>query len=241
MQPERKISETGRSRKTLRAPALALILGATGFAFPAAAEDASGEPPGYSLVAVARYDGISYASLVDNRTREHFLLSTKNPARGLVLTQVTPDWDASGVSAVIRQNGESLLLQPGPDNTSLFNSPSNSPVPAAAQASSESPMAPRLKPPPGAALPLVFQPVDARALHLSPEQQEIIDRLRHDFISAVGETGTTSNAPAVPAWQRSERGTNLPNPSAATSSSKLAKRPGTERRDLQNAVWTPGL
>ena len=151
------------------------------------------EPPqgsfNYSLVGVARFDGISYASLIDRQTKEHFLLSTEKAENGLTLTSITSDWSASGASAVIQQDGRLIILKLGSNERGAV---SDTPSPQTVPLANSFPM-PDLAtpdhptPPPGASLPLVFQSVDTKALNLSEEQQAIINRLRQDFSSAVDE------------------------------------------------------
>ena len=53
------------------------------------------------------------------------------------------------------------------------------------------------KPPPGGTLPLVFQQVDEKSLHLTPEQTQILNKLRYDFTQAVQSGGSTANAAGV--------------------------------------------
>jgi hypothetical protein len=69
---------------------------------PAASED-------YQVVGLAQFDGVSYASLIDKQTHEHFVLASDKPQRNLTLVSVSHD--AKGASAVIQRNGEILTLQ----------------------------------------------------------------------------------------------------------------------------------
>jgi hypothetical protein len=159
----------------------------------------------YSLVGLARFDGVAYASLINTKTQEHILLSTATSERFLKLVSVTPDDDPAGPSALIQNNGVSILLKLGSD---AFQVPTNSPTESATESranaahsdASRSPILPMpgaakpasLKPPPGGALPLVFRPVNLKALNLTEEQQAIINQLRQSFTNVVSGTNSSN-------------------------------------------------
>jgi hypothetical protein len=81
--------------------------------FAVATPDGASGPssPDYTLVGIASFDGVSYASIIDKQSNEHFLLSSAQPARGLTLVSVTPGKDAASASADIRKDGEMLTLK----------------------------------------------------------------------------------------------------------------------------------
>ena len=79
--------------------------------FVVAKDEVAPETTEYDLAGVARFDGISYASLVEKKSGEHFLLETDRPARGLTLVSVSPGRAGSGVSAVVRKEGQLLTLK----------------------------------------------------------------------------------------------------------------------------------
>jgi hypothetical protein len=155
----------------------------------------------YTLVGIAKFEGVSYASFIDERTGDHFLLSTQNKSdREVTLTAVHTQDDPSGTAAIVLSAGVSLLLgfeaavvAPS-DLASSVNPASNLPRPGSTAVS-------ELKPPPGATLPLVFAEVDPRKMTLTDDQKATLSRLRQDFIKAVKGTdpATTSAAPATPA------------------------------------------
>jgi hypothetical protein len=78
----------------------------------ASAEDEGGpSSPDYSLVGIAQFDGVSYASLVNKQTQEHFLVASDKPNEGFTLTSVTRGHDPSGTLAVLQKDGQSMTLK----------------------------------------------------------------------------------------------------------------------------------
>ena len=54
-------------------------------------------------------------------------------------------------------------------------------------------------------LPLVFQPVDSHAFKITPEQQEVLDRLQQDFLDQIGGANQDPNDPQYLArWKEAE-------------------------------------
>lgn len=142
----------------------------------------------YSLVGVAYLDGISYASLVDRQSNEHFVLTTGKPDQGFTLTSLTKDFDA-----VIEYKGQSVILKLGEGKATVASTAlSQSIFP---QTNFVVPT--HLAPPSGGTLPLVFQPVDAKTLNLSEEQQATFNRLRQDFVQAIGRNGSSASSQAT--------------------------------------------
>lgn len=77
----------------------------------ASAETVVPDSPDYSLVGIAEFDGVSYASLIDKKSQEHFLLAGDEPDHGLALVSVTRGKDIGGTSAVVKKNGQLLTLK----------------------------------------------------------------------------------------------------------------------------------
>jgi hypothetical protein len=77
--------------------------------FAIATPDASATSADYQLVGMAQFDGISYASLIDKQTQEHFVLASDKPVKNLTLVSISHG--TSGALAVIQRNGESLTLK----------------------------------------------------------------------------------------------------------------------------------
>ena len=186
------------ARRILTALAFALL-----FSHPAVAGIPSDAPPAsfpYELVGIARYDGVSYASIVDPQNGYHFLLSTisRSPL-GLVLVSVATGQESSP-SATIQKDGVSIILGLG-ETVSLDAAASVAPpLPASIAAVQGVPpgIPARInypKPPPGATLPLVFQEVDPTRMTLTAEQKATLNQLRQDFISDLaGASSATSSA-----------------------------------------------
>ncbi len=63
----------------------------------------------YQLIGAARFDGSFYASLVDKRNQEHFLLSSDRTVRDLMLVSVSHDRSGK-LSALIQCRGEMMSL-----------------------------------------------------------------------------------------------------------------------------------
>jgi len=79
--------------------------------FAVASPETTMTSPDYSLVGLAQFDGISYASLIEKQNQEHFLLSSDKPARGLTLVSVSHGHDAASTCAVIQKGGTSITLK----------------------------------------------------------------------------------------------------------------------------------
>jgi hypothetical protein len=78
----------------------------------ASADGSAPESPDYSLVGIAEFDGISYASLIDKKNnQEHFLISSDQDSHGLKLVSVTRGQNANGTMATLQKNGEPLTLK----------------------------------------------------------------------------------------------------------------------------------
>jgi len=79
--------------------------------FSVASPEAVTSSPDYSLVGLSRFDGISYASLIEKQTQEHFLLTSDKPVKGLTLVSVSQGHGAGNSSAVVQRGAESLTLK----------------------------------------------------------------------------------------------------------------------------------
>jgi len=77
--------------------------------FAIATPEAAAASQDYQLVGLAQFDGVSYASLIDKQTQEHFVLSSDKPVKSLTLISVAHSTE--GGSAVIQRNGEILTLK----------------------------------------------------------------------------------------------------------------------------------
>lgn len=76
----------------------------------ASAEDGPTSPD-YSLVGIAQFDGVSYATVVNKQTQEHFLLSSDKPVKGFTLVSVTRGHDPSSTMAMLQKDGQSMTLK----------------------------------------------------------------------------------------------------------------------------------
>jgi len=77
--------------------------------FSIATPEAAATSTDYSLVGIAQFDGVTYVSLIEKQSQEHFVLTSAKPVRNLTLVSVAHG--TSGASAVIQRNGETLTLQ----------------------------------------------------------------------------------------------------------------------------------
>jgi hypothetical protein len=77
--------------------------------FAIATPEAVAASQDYQLVGMAQFDGISYVSLVDRQTQEHFVLASDKPVKNLTLVSISRG--STGASAIIQRNGEPLTLR----------------------------------------------------------------------------------------------------------------------------------
>lgn len=114
------------------------------FAVASADSAATPESSDYQIVGIARFDGVSYASLIDKQSQEHFLLSDAKPIRGLKLISITEGKTTAESFAVVQKNGESLTLKLEPPATgpvaSVPGMPPQIPMPNPAIAVPQIPM-----------------------------------------------------------------------------------------------------
>jgi hypothetical protein len=77
----------------------------------ATSEEATETSPDYMLVGIANIDGISFASLIDRQSQEHFLISSDQETRGLKLSSITKSHDGSDTFAVVQKDGQTITLK----------------------------------------------------------------------------------------------------------------------------------
>jgi len=77
--------------------------------FAIATPEAGAGTQDYQLVGLARLDGVSYASLIDKQTQEHFVLASDKPVKNLTLVSISRG--SNGATAVIERNGIMLSLK----------------------------------------------------------------------------------------------------------------------------------
>ena len=78
--------------------------------FAIATPDAPAASSDYQFIALAKFDGVTYVSLIDKQAQgEHFVLSSDKPVRNLTL--VSTAHDSEGTSAVVERNGQRMTLQ----------------------------------------------------------------------------------------------------------------------------------
>jgi len=126
--------------------------------FAVATADAVQESPDYSLVGIAEFDGVSYASLIERQSQEHFLISSDKPTRGLILTTITRSHDGSDTYAVVQKDGQpiTLKLEQAPAMAAVPGAPQTTTVPTPGIVTPQIPM-------PGAGIP-VFSTGSTRPL-----------------------------------------------------------------------------
>jgi len=77
----------------------------------ATAEANEDTSPDYLLYGIANVDGITYASVVDAHSQEHFLISTDKAIRGLTLSTITRSSDGSETYANVLKDGQTITLK----------------------------------------------------------------------------------------------------------------------------------
>lgn len=77
----------------------------------ATSEAAVDTSPDYLFVGFDNVDGVSYASVIDVHTQEHFLISSDRPNRGLTLTSITRGHDGGDTYAQIQKDGQTISLK----------------------------------------------------------------------------------------------------------------------------------
>lgn len=117
----------------------------------ATSDEVAESSPDYFLVGIANIDGISYASVIERQSQEHFLISTDKPARGLTLTSITRSQDGSNTYAVVQKDGQSitLKLEQAPATAAAPNAPTTNTVVTPGVITPQIPMPGVGLPPPG--------------------------------------------------------------------------------------------
>jgi hypothetical protein len=100
--------------------------------FAIATPEAGAASADYSLVGLAQFDGVSYASLIEKQSGDHFVLASDKPVRNLTLLSIAHR--ADGATATINHNGETLTLRlenappsGGPNPNGVVLPPMNNP------------------------------------------------------------------------------------------------------------------
>jgi hypothetical protein len=121
--------------------------------FAVATSEAAPESPDYSLVGIAQFDGISYASLIEKQNQEHFLISSDKATKGLTLLSITRGHDGGDTLAVVQKDGEQITLKleqlPAGPVTGAGALPGMPPVNSVPMPGTQTPQIPM----PGAAVP----------------------------------------------------------------------------------------
>ena len=186
------------------------------------ADTSPAAPVTYELVGISRFDGISYASIIEVQTGYHFLLSTIDRSQhGLLLASVRTYDDPSGPAATIQTNGVSLTLELGSSASTDPDATAPAALPAPISASPvTAPGAPAQTyyptPPSGAPLPLVFMEVDPQKMTLSADQKATLGQLRQDFINDLNGA-TPANTPSIDATSPIAAGPAAANQNSASS------------------------
>lgn len=79
--------------------------------FAVATAEAAPDSPDFMLVGIASVDGVSYASVIDKKTQEHFIVASDRPSDGLSLTSITPGHDGIETFAVMQKDGQPITLK----------------------------------------------------------------------------------------------------------------------------------
>ena len=64
----------------------------------------------YSLVGAAEFEGVSYASIIDKQSQNHFVVTSKTPSHGLSMVSLTHGSSPGSVSATLQSSGGILKL-----------------------------------------------------------------------------------------------------------------------------------
>lgn len=203
--------------------AMCLALGANA----RASEGTPAAITGLTLVGLAKLDGVAYASLVNVRTGEHFLPSSRAADGGIELVAVT-----GGEDAIIRQNGQSVQLRLGyAHGTAPVDVPPEVPTAGVNSPQADADAA-ALVPPPGRKLPLAFQMGDLSKLNLTDDQKAGLLRLRRNFVAAIGG-GSGSSAGVTPVAEGSPGGGNSAPASSPSPSHTQVWQTAQEQSDAE--------
>jgi hypothetical protein len=166
------------------------------------AADASSD---FTLVGTARFDGVSYASLIDNKKQQHLLLSTRNSDQGLTLVSINSTQDAPA-SAIITENGKSLrLVLSQAASSSLAPHVTYSPVASVMSMAPGVAPDPSCPPPPASGrIPLLFQALASANVPLNADQKDRISQLRQDFVAELGPYPNPNDPSYQKRWQQAQ-------------------------------------
>jgi hypothetical protein len=99
--------------------------------FSVASAEAVPDSPDYVLAGIAQIEGVSYASVIDRKSNEHFLVSSDKPTRGFTLTSITPGHNGSDALAVVQKDGQAITLKLESQPAAGANGPTASAGPSA--------------------------------------------------------------------------------------------------------------
>jgi hypothetical protein len=166
--------------------------------FAVASADASAPASSdYSLVGIAQFEGISYASLIEKQSQEHFLISGEKPTRGFTLVSVTRGKeDGTDTFAVVQKDGQSitLRLESAPPSGAVAASVSTPQIPMPGAAVPSHPGA-ISRPPPGTPPPILFR---RRIIRIPPgpdQNQSGVQIMNFQENPPAGATNPAQNQP----------------------------------------------
>ena len=79
--------------------------------FAVASAEEVQDSPDYFLVGITNVEGVSYASVIEVKTQDHFLISSDKPNRGMTLTSVTRSRNGTDSYAIVQKDGQTLTLK----------------------------------------------------------------------------------------------------------------------------------
>ena len=149
-----------------------------------------------------------------------YLLTRKPAALSLNSHLTSTQNEGSGTAAFTTDAGKAEISQSGAESPNERPTQSSSSAdgpasrdfsgvttidPTLPSAASTPQMTPAQKKKSTSPLPLVFQPVDPQAFKITPEQQEVLDRLQQDFLDQIGGANQDPNDPQYLArWKEAE-------------------------------------
>ena len=195
--------------------------------FVTATEEAPAETPDYLLTGVAELEGVSYASLIDQKNKSHILLASDKPMANLKLISISRN--RSMITAVVDQGGRRITVQlqessgfvaaqaansaaasaPGNAANAMTNAASVKTTAGASKADISIPMpgANQQTPsifsmaPRGGSVPVAYMMAGSGAASLTADQQAGVQQIEDTFQQAVSQTGgDTSSSQYRKTW-----------------------------------------
>jgi hypothetical protein len=65
----------------------------------------------FALVGVAQFDGVSYASIINKQSSDHFVVTSATPTHGMSLVSLVRGQNADSTYATLQKGGEMLKLK----------------------------------------------------------------------------------------------------------------------------------